>query len=75
MTLYYVNSYQFIFHIVYFGKYNDLVSSNERYRHIPGMQPQTTFVNETGMNMFVLRSRMPKAEIPTIIHTKNSTNF
>lgn len=39
-----------------------MISSIERYRDIPGMHPETTFVNETGMNMFVLRSRMPKAE-------------
>lgn len=35
---------------------------NDQYRDIPGTHPQTTFVNEMDMNMFILQSRMPKAE-------------
>lgn len=48
--------------IKYTKKYDQLTSDIVRYRHIPGMHPDTTFVNEAGVNMFVLRSRMPKAE-------------
>lgn len=49
--------------IKYLKSYNDLMAWVDiPYRDIPGLQPQTTFVNETGMNMFILRSRMPKAE-------------
>lgn len=46
----------------YTKKYADISMNIQRYKNIPGMQPKTTFVNETGMNLFILRSRMPKAE-------------
>lgn len=47
----------------YTTSYEDLLGCTlSRYCHIPNIQPQTTFVNETGVNMFVIRSRMPTAE-------------
>lgn len=46
----------------YTESYSELTFTNDKYRHIPGMHPKTTFVNEAGMNLFIIRSRMPKAE-------------
>nr|WIE95333.1 hypothetical protein [Microctonus hyperodae filamentous virus] len=46
----------------YTKSYEQLTSQISLYRHIAGIHPHTTFVNEAGMNLFVLRSRMPKAE-------------
>lgn len=46
----------------YTKSYESLSYANDKYRDIPGMHPKTTFVNEAGMNLFVIRSRMPRAE-------------
>lgn len=46
----------------YTKSYKNISSNRILYRDIHGMHPETTFVNETGMNMFIIRSRMPKAE-------------
>nr|WIE95299.1 hypothetical protein [Microctonus hyperodae filamentous virus] len=44
----------------YYKSFENLLL-NERYQHIPGMHPKTTFVNEMGAYRFLLRSRMPLA--------------
>lgn len=49
-------------HQKYTKSYAELGCVELKYRNIPGMHPRTTFVNELGMNLFIMRSRMPKAE-------------
>ena len=49
----------------YCKSYEELRASLTLPRDIPNLHPKTTFVNETGMNMFLMRSRKPKAELFT----------
>lgn len=42
--------------------YEELTRNLESYRGIPNMHPRTTFVNEIGTNVFLIRSRKPKVE-------------
>lgn len=42
--------------------YSEISKNIQKYQNIPGIQPTTTFVNEEGMNLFIIRSHMPKAE-------------
>lgn len=46
----------------YIKTYSELTCDELKYRYIPGIHPKTTFVNEMGMNLFIIRSRMPMAE-------------
>lgn len=48
----------------YTKSYEELCTvASKKYHHIPCVHPRTTFVNEAGMYRFVVRSRMPKAEV------------
>lgn len=42
--------------------YEELTRNLKSYRGIPNIQPRTTFVNEIGTNVFLIRSRKPKVE-------------
>lgn len=46
----------------YIKSFEELMSDSVGRRDIPSVHPKTTFVSEAGVNIFVIRSRKPKAE-------------
>lgn len=46
----------------YCKSFEELTADNIHTCHIPILHPKTTFINETGVNMFILKSRKPKTE-------------